>query len=102
MCREAVTYSGVRGETISQSGCALLRGVKSDKVRDTRKDGSLFGDQPHIALSETLGHRSKGKGIFGCLEPAIKCVRGGDVKAFPSRNMGDPWRGESPGEERLR
>jgi hypothetical protein len=83
--------------------------VRSDKGIDPRKDGSLssvssetFARQATGFVNDTLGHRAKGSQAFGNGEPASKCVRGGCVKAYLSRDLGDPWRGPSPGEERLR
>jgi hypothetical protein len=38
----------------------LLKNVKSEKGTNPRKDGSLFGDKPHGALSNTLRCRAKG------------------------------------------
>jgi hypothetical protein len=39
--------------------------MKSDKGGNPRKDGSLFGDKPHGALSKTLEHRAKVRRLSG-------------------------------------
>jgi hypothetical protein len=76
--------------------------VKSEKVANPRKDGSLFGDKPQVQVSETLKYRAKGSKAFGLREPASKYMRGNTVKAVLSLDLGDPWRGRMPGEDRLR
>jgi hypothetical protein len=76
--------------------------VKSEKVANPRKDGSLYEDKPQVQVRETLKYRAKGSEAFGRSEPASKYMRGGTVKAVLSPGLGDPWRGRKPGEDRLR
>jgi hypothetical protein len=71
------------------------KGVKSDKGIDPRKDGSLRGDQPQGAWSETLGHRAKGK-RFSERGPGVEVrerrLREGEAIAGPGR----PLEGSNP------
>jgi len=47
-------------------------------------------------VSKTLGHGAKGSRVLRNLgNRSWKCVRGGCVKAGPSRNLGDPWRAKT-------
>jgi hypothetical protein len=85
-----VTYSGIRGESISQSLSELRKDVKSEKGKDPRKDGSLLGDKPHDAGVKLWDPGQRGVEPSGETNRRKKCVRGGNVKAVPSRIVGDP------------
>jgi hypothetical protein len=69
--------------------------VKSEKGKDPRKDGSLFGDKPQDRWKDTLEHRTKGRRFSNC-RPQVEVHERRARESGPIAGPGRPLEGTKP------
>jgi hypothetical protein len=69
--------------------------VKSEKGKNPRKDGSLFGDKPQDRWKETLKHRAKGR-RFSDRRPQVEVQERRARESGPIIGSGRPLEGTKP------